>query len=79
VEKYLLSRGLILKASGPEDLERITRNAAINHNYAAKQLRKATRAVKEMEDPIEKLLSLLTDEDNIIKLRTDTKNAREAR
>jgi hypothetical protein len=32
-----------------------------------------------MEDPIEKLLSLLTNEDNIIKLRTDTKNAREAR
>jgi hypothetical protein len=70
---------LILKASGPEDLARITRNVAINHNYAAKQLRKATQAVKEMEDPIEKLLSLLTDEDNIIKLRTDTKNAREAR
>lgn len=79
VEKYLLSHGLILKASGPEDLARITRNVAINHNYAAKQLRKATRAVKEMEDPIEKLLSLLTNEDKIIKLRTDTKNARKAR
>jgi predicted glycosyltransferase len=79
VEKYLLSHGLILKASGPEDLARITRNVAINHNYAAKQLKKATRAVEEMEDPIEKLLSLLTNEDKIIKLRTDTKNARKAR
>jgi uncharacterized protein len=79
VEKYLLSRGLILKASGPEDLVRITRNVAINHHYADKQLKKATRVVKEMEDPIGKLLSLLTNEDNIIKLITDTKNAREAR
>jgi predicted glycosyltransferase len=79
VEKYLLSHGLILKASVPEDLARITRKVAINHNYAAKQLRKASRVVKEMEDPIEKLLSLLTNEDKIIKLRTDTKNARKAR
>lgn len=79
VEKYLLSQGLVLKASTPEELEKITRNIITDNRYASRQVRKATRAVKRMEDPIEKLVSLLTNKDNIIKLGNNIKDAREAR
>jgi hypothetical protein len=61
VEKYLVSQGLIRKASSPEELEKITRMIATDHGYADKQLRKATRAINKMEDPMEKLVSLLTN------------------
>jgi uncharacterized protein len=61
VEKYLVAQGLIRKASSPEELEKITRMIATDHGYADKQLRKATRAINKMEDPIEKLVSLLTN------------------
>jgi hypothetical protein len=33
---------------------------ATDYGYADKQLRKATRAINKMEDPMEKLVSLLT-------------------
>jgi uncharacterized protein len=60
VEKYLVSRGLAEKASSPEELEKITRKMATDQYYAQKQLKLATRAIEKMEDPMEKLLLLLT-------------------
>ncbi|MDQ3840207.1 MAG: DUF354 domain-containing protein [Thermoproteota archaeon] len=68
VEKYLLSQGLILKASSPEELEKITRSIISDNTYAKRQVRKATQTLSKMEDPIEKLLNLLTNKGNIIKL-----------
>jgi uncharacterized protein len=59
VEKYLVSRGLAEKASSPEALEKITKKMATDQYYAQKQLKRATRAVEKMEDPMEKLVLLL--------------------
>jgi len=60
VEKYLVSCGLAEKASSPEALEKITRKMATDQYYAQKQLKRATRAIEKMEDPMEKLVLLLT-------------------
>jgi uncharacterized protein len=60
VENYLVSRGLAEKASSPKALEKITRKMATDQHYSQKQLKRATRAIEKMEDPIEKLVLLLT-------------------
>ena len=60
VEKYLVSSGLAEKASSPNKLEELTRKMVADKNYAHKQTKIASRIIKEMEDPIEKLVLLLT-------------------
>jgi predicted glycosyltransferase len=61
VEKYLVSSGLAERASSPKRLEEITRKMVADRNYAHKQTKIASRIIKEMEDPIEKLVLLLTN------------------
>ena len=60
IEKYLVAQGLAERASSPRKLEEITRKMVADRNYAHKQIKIASRVIKEMEDPIEKLVSLLT-------------------
>jgi uncharacterized protein len=60
VEKYLVSSGLAEKASSPKRLEEITRKIVADRNYAHRQTKIASSIIRKMEDPIEKLVLLLT-------------------
>jgi uncharacterized protein len=60
VEKYLVSQGLALRASTPEGLENLVRRFVADRSSGHKQVVKASRIVRKMEDPIARLISLLT-------------------
>jgi uncharacterized protein len=60
VEKYLISQGLALRASTPEGLERIMKKFVADKTTGQKQVMRASRIVRKMEDPIARLISLLT-------------------
>ena len=60
VEKYLVSSGLAEKASSPKRLEEITRKIVADRYYAHRQTKIASNILRKMEDPIEKLVLLLT-------------------
>jgi uncharacterized protein len=60
VEKYLVSQGLALRASTPEGLENLVRRFVADRSSGHKQVAKASRIVRKMEDPIARLISLLT-------------------
>jgi predicted glycosyltransferase len=60
VEKYLISQGLAIRASTPEGLEKIVRRFIADRSSGHKQVVRASRIVRKMEDPIAKLISLLS-------------------
>jgi predicted glycosyltransferase len=60
VEKYLVSQGLALRASTPERLEKIIRKFVADKSTGQKQVIRASRIVRKMEDPIARLISVLT-------------------
>jgi predicted glycosyltransferase len=60
VEKYLVSQRLALRASTPEGLEKIMRRFLADKSTGQKQVMRASRIVRKMEDPIARLISLLT-------------------
>jgi predicted glycosyltransferase len=59
VEKYLVTSGLVKRASNPMELVRLTKMMLSNENYRTKQRRLAASILDKMEDPIDKLLSYL--------------------
>lgn len=59
VEKYLISSGLVQKASDSKDLVRLIKKMIIDKNYAYKQRRMAKHILDNMDDPVDKILSFL--------------------
>jgi uncharacterized protein len=59
VEKYLVSQRLALRASTPEGLEKMVRRFIADRSSAHKQVVRASRIVRKMEDPIARLISIL--------------------
>jgi hypothetical protein len=51
---------LALRASTPEGLEKILRKFIVDKSTGQKQVIRANRIVRKMEDPIARLISLLT-------------------
>ncbi|MGB8936952.1 MAG: DUF354 domain-containing protein [Candidatus Nitrosopolaris sp.] len=59
VEKYLVTSGLVKRASNPMDLVRLTKRMLSSESYKRKQRRLAACIFGKMEDPIAKMLSYL--------------------
>jgi predicted glycosyltransferase len=59
VEKYLVSSGLVQKASNSKNLVRLTKKMILNKDYASKQRKMAKHILDNMDDPIDKILSFL--------------------
>jgi uncharacterized protein len=59
VMKYLVTSGLVKKASNSIELVRCTRKMLTDQNYKTKQRRLAKGIFEKMEDPIDKMLSYL--------------------
>jgi uncharacterized protein len=59
VEKYLISSGLVQRASSSRNLIRLTKKMIIDKSYAQKQKRKAKYILDKMDDPVEKIISFL--------------------
>jgi predicted glycosyltransferase len=59
VEKYLISSGLVQKASNSKNLVRLTKKMILNKDYASKQRKMAKHILDNMDDPIDKILSFL--------------------
>jgi uncharacterized protein len=59
VEKYLVSSGLVKRASNPMDLVRLTKKMLSSEGYKSKQRRLAACIFDKMEDPIAKMVSYL--------------------
>jgi uncharacterized protein len=59
VEKYLVTSGLVKRASNPMDLVRLTKKMLSSESYKRKQRRLAACILDKMEDPIAKMISYL--------------------
>ncbi|MGC1933073.1 MAG: DUF354 domain-containing protein [Candidatus Nitrosopolaris sp.] len=59
VEKYLVTSGLVKRASNPVELVRLTKKMLSSENYKRKQRKLAACIFDKMEDPIDKMLSYL--------------------
>jgi predicted glycosyltransferase len=59
VEKYLISSGLVQRASSCSSLIRLTKKMLIDKSYAQRQKKKARYILDKMDDPVEKIISFL--------------------
>ncbi|HZA07023.1 MAG TPA: DUF354 domain-containing protein [Nitrososphaeraceae archaeon] len=59
VEKYLISSGLVQRASSSKNLVRLTKKMITDKSYAEKQRKKAKRILDKMDDPAQKIISFL--------------------
>jgi uncharacterized protein len=59
VEKYLISSGLVQRASSSRNLIRLTKKMITDKSYAQKQKKKAKHILDKMDDPVEKIISFL--------------------
>jgi len=59
VEKYLVTSGLVKRASNPIDLVRLTKKMLSSESYKRKQRRLAAGILDKMEDPLAKMISYL--------------------
>jgi uncharacterized protein len=59
VEKYLVSSGLVKRASNPMDLVRLTKKMLSSESYKGRQKTRAACIFDKMEDPIAKMVSYL--------------------
>jgi uncharacterized protein len=59
VEKYLVTSGLVKRASNPIDLVRLTKKMLSSESYKRKQRRLAAGILDKMEDPLAKMVSYL--------------------
>lgn len=60
VEKYLVSIGLVQRASSSKQILQLTKKMIHDKNYAERQEKKARHVIKSMDDPVDKILSFLT-------------------
>jgi uncharacterized protein len=59
VEKYLISSGLVQRASSSRNLIRLTKKMITDKSYAQKHKKKAKYILDKMDDPVEKIISFL--------------------
>jgi uncharacterized protein len=59
VEKYLISSGLVQRASSSRNLIRLTKKMITDKSYAQKQKKKAKYILDKMDDPVEKIILFL--------------------
>jgi predicted glycosyltransferase len=59
VEKYLISSGLVQRASSSRTLIKLTQKMITDKSYVQKQKRNAKHILDKMDDPVEKIISLL--------------------
>ena len=59
VEKYLISSGLVQRASSSRNLIRLAKKMVIDKSYAEKQKKRAKHILDKMDDPVEKIISFL--------------------
>ena len=59
VEKYLISSGLVQRASSSRTLIKLTQKMITDKSYVQKQKRNAKHILDKMDDPVEKIISFL--------------------
>ena len=59
VEKYLVTSGLVKRASNPTGLVKLIRKMLTDDNYKKNQQKLASGLLNAMENPIDRLLSYL--------------------
>jgi len=59
VEKYLVSSGLVQRASSSRTLIKLTHKMITDKSYVQKQKRNAKHILDKMDDPVEKIISFL--------------------
>jgi predicted glycosyltransferase len=59
VEKYLVTSGLVKRASNPKELVKLIKKMLTDDNYRKNQKKHASSLLKAMENPIDRMLSYL--------------------